>query len=63
MDERSYRAPLILIKVEKRGNMPKSDQGAGMQRYRVIPRTLIFVTHADQILLLKAAAQKLWAIV
>jgi 8-oxo-dGTP diphosphatase len=62
MDERSYRAPLILIKVEKRGNMPKSDQGAGMQRYRVIPRTLIFVTHANQILLLKGGPhKKLWA--
>ena len=42
--------------------MPKSDQGVRAGRYQVIPRTLIFITHGNLVLLLKGAAQKrLWA--
>ena len=42
--------------------MPKSDQGVFANRYRVIPRTLIFITHADEILLIQGSPQKkLWA--
>ncbi len=37
-------------------------QGIHAERYRVIPRTLIFLTTADRVLLLKGAAHKrLWA--
>lgn len=42
--------------------MPRSDQGAAFERYKVIPRTLIFVTRGDQVLLLMGASDKrLWA--
>jgi 8-oxo-dGTP diphosphatase len=42
--------------------MPKSDQGVTHDRYAIIPRTLIFVTRGEEVLLLKGAAQKrLWA--
>lgn len=42
--------------------MPKSDQGVTDDRYKVIPRTLIFITRDDQILLIKGAPHKrLWA--
>jgi 8-oxo-dGTP diphosphatase len=42
--------------------MPVSDQGQTNNRYTLIPRTLIFVTREDQILLIKGAANKrLWA--
>lgn len=42
--------------------MPVSDQGASSSRYAIIPRTLIFITRGDQILLLKGAPDKrLWA--
>jgi len=42
--------------------MPKSDQGFNQQRFTVIPRTLIFVTWGDRILLLQGAPdKKLWA--
>ena len=42
--------------------MPKSDQGAFVNRYKVIPRTLIFITKGDAVLLLKGAPDKrLWA--
>ncbi len=42
--------------------MPKSDQGVRPGRYQVIPRTLIFITRGNLVLLLKGAAQKrLWA--
>jgi len=42
--------------------MPKSEQGVSADRYQVIPRTLIFVTSAKRVLLLKGAATKrLWA--
>ena len=42
--------------------MPKSDQGVSKDRYTVIPRSLIFLTKGDKVLLLKGAATKrLWA--
>lgn len=42
--------------------MPRSDQGVFPDRYRVIPRTLIFITRGDRVLLLKGASTKrLWA--
>jgi len=42
--------------------MPRSDQGVDNDRYKVIPRTLIFLTRGEQVLLLKGAAHKrLWA--
>ena len=42
--------------------MPKSDQGVSADRYQVIPRTLIFVTQGERVLLLKGAPTKrLWA--
>jgi 8-oxo-dGTP diphosphatase len=43
-------------------NMPASDQGTSRDRYSLIPRTLIFLTQGDQILLIKGAPDKnLWA--
>jgi 8-oxo-dGTP diphosphatase len=42
--------------------MPKSDQGVQAGRYQVVPRTLIFLTRGDAVLLLKGAPHKrLWA--
>ncbi len=42
--------------------MPKEDQGVFHDRYKIIPRTLIFLTKEDKVLLLKGAAtKKLWA--
>jgi 8-oxo-dGTP diphosphatase len=42
--------------------MPVSDQGPLLGRYTLIPRTLIFLNHQEQILLLKGAPTKrLWA--
>ena len=42
--------------------MPKKDQGVVSDRYRVIPRTLIFITRGEEVLLIKGAANKrLWA--
>jgi 8-oxo-dGTP diphosphatase len=42
--------------------MPRSDQGVHSDRYQVIPRSLIFITRGDEILLLKGSANKrLWA--
>ncbi len=42
--------------------MPKSDQGFHQKRFTVIPRTLIFVTRGDKVLLLQGAPdKKLWA--
>lgn len=42
--------------------MPREDQGAFHDRYRVIPRTLIFLTSGDSVLLLKGKPTKrLWA--
>jgi len=46
--------------------MPKTDQGIEVslkrQRYTVIPRTLVFITRGDAVLLLRGAARKrIWA--
>jgi 8-oxo-dGTP diphosphatase len=42
--------------------MPATDQGVTRHRYTLIPRTLIFLTRDDRILLLKGASHKrLWA--
>jgi 8-oxo-dGTP diphosphatase len=46
--------------------MPKSDQGIDIslqrQRYTVIPRTLVFVTRGDRVLLLRGSPHKrIWA--
>jgi 8-oxo-dGTP diphosphatase len=42
--------------------MPKSDQGVNLNRYQVIPRTLIFLTRGAEILLIKGSPRKrLWA--
>jgi 8-oxo-dGTP diphosphatase len=42
--------------------MPISDQGVTLDRYMFVPRTLIFLTKGDQLLLLKGAETKrLWA--
>lgn len=42
--------------------MPRIDQGVSQDRYSLIPRTLIFVTSGDKILLLRGAEDKrLWA--
>jgi 8-oxo-dGTP diphosphatase len=42
--------------------MPKSDQGVNLNRYQLIPRTLIFLTRGAEILLIKGSPRKrLWA--
>ena len=42
--------------------MPVSDQGVNLDRYMLIPRTMIFVRRGDSYLLLKGAPTKrLWA--
>jgi 8-oxo-dGTP diphosphatase len=42
--------------------MPISDQGISLDRYMLVPRTLIFITCGDKILLLKGDKNKrLWA--
>ena len=42
--------------------MPKKDQGTFSDRYKVIPRSLIFISKGDEILLIKGATNKrLWA--
>ncbi len=42
--------------------MPKSDQGVNPGRYQLIPRTLIFITRGDEVLLIKGSPHKrLWA--
>jgi 8-oxo-dGTP diphosphatase len=46
--------------------MPKADQGIEIslkrERYTVIPRTLVFITREDKVLLLRGSAQKrIWA--
>lgn len=42
--------------------MPKSEQGLNFDRYVCIPRTLIFLTRGEKVLLLKGAPTKrLWA--
>ena len=43
-------------------DMPVSDQGISQDRYQLIPRTLIFLTRGESVLLLKGAPSKrLWA--
>jgi 8-oxo-dGTP diphosphatase len=42
--------------------MPISDQGILSDRYKIIPRTLVFLTREDEVLLIKGAPHKyLWA--
>jgi 8-oxo-dGTP diphosphatase len=42
--------------------MPVADQGINLDRYMLVPRSLIILTHEDKILLLKGANNKrLWA--
>ncbi len=42
--------------------MPANEQGVNLERYMLVPRTLIFLTSGDKVLLLKGAADKrLWA--
>jgi 8-oxo-dGTP diphosphatase len=42
--------------------MPASEQGITLDRYMLIPRTLIFLTRGDKILLIRGAPHKrLWA--
>ncbi len=42
--------------------MPASEQGISRERYTCIPRTLIFLTRGDSVLLLKGApTKKIWA--
>ncbi len=42
--------------------MKKQEQGASFNRYKVIPRTLIFVTRKNKVLLIKGDKnKKLWA--
>jgi 8-oxo-dGTP diphosphatase len=42
--------------------MPASDQGVNLDRYMLVPRTLIFITQGEKILLLKGDSKKrLWA--
>ena len=42
--------------------MPASDQGVNLDRYMLVPRTLIFLTQGGKILFLKDASKKhLWA--
>jgi len=42
--------------------MPSSEQSVNLDRYMVVPRTLIFITRDDKVLLLKGAGNKrLWA--
>lgn len=42
--------------------MPASDQGTLTGRYTLVPRVLIFVTRAEEVLLIRGAAHKrLWA--
>ena len=42
--------------------MPVSEQGVNRERYMLIPRTLIFLTRGEHVLLIKGAAHKrLWA--
>ncbi len=42
--------------------MPASDQGKLSDRYQLVPRTLIFLTRGQQVLLIKGAPHKrLWA--
>jgi 8-oxo-dGTP diphosphatase len=46
------------IRSNKDFTVPRSDQGVTSDRYTLIPRCLIFVTHGDNVLLLKGAPGK-----
>ena len=49
----------LIISINK---MPRSEQGVSKDRYALIPRTLIFLTRGEKVLLLKGSPQKrLWA--
>jgi 8-oxo-dGTP diphosphatase len=42
--------------------MPASEQGVNRERYMLVPRTLIFLTQGEKVLLIKGAAGKrIWA--
>lgn len=42
--------------------MPKKDQGVSNNRFKIIPRTLIFITQGNRLLLIKGHPQKrIWA--
>ncbi len=42
--------------------MPKKDQGVSNNRFQIIPRTLIFITQGDRLLLIRGHPQKrIWA--
>jgi 8-oxo-dGTP diphosphatase len=42
--------------------MPASDQGVNLERYMLVPRTLIFLTRGEKILLLRGTKDKrLWS--
>jgi len=42
--------------------MPKNDQGVSNNRFQIIPRTLIFITQGNRLLLIKGHPQKrIWA--
>jgi 8-oxo-dGTP diphosphatase len=42
--------------------MPASDQGVTLERYMLVPRTLIFLSRGEKVLLLKGATNKrLWS--
>jgi 8-oxo-dGTP diphosphatase len=42
--------------------MPASDQGVNLERYMLIPRTLIFLTRGEKLLLLKGdRSKRLWS--
>jgi 8-oxo-dGTP diphosphatase len=44
------------------GNMPRSEQGVLADRYKVIPRSLIFIFRGEEVLLIRGAPNKrLWA--
>ena len=42
--------------------MTSTNQGSTEERYKIVPRTLIFITREDKVLMLKGAADKpIWA--
>ena len=42
--------------------MPKSDQGLGIRRYSVVPRTLLFIFKGQEVLLIKGSEKKnIWS--
>ena len=54
--------PLFYFFIFRCYNMPSTDQGGTHDRYSLIPRTLIFLTRGDRVLLIKGApGKRLWA--